>query len=89
MYIFLICRIFFYSHCTCIYTYIIGQYNIYIRVLILSMSSGTYSLKLSPEYRFLRNLSWQFYFALNVLARNLQREKVEEEIFKFRFVRNV
>ena len=57
------------EHCT----YIIGHYNPSVRIpnqliasfmlcaLILCMSSGTYNLKSTPNNRFLRSFSWQFF----------------------------
>ena len=37
-------------------------------VLILYMSTGTYSLKSTPNVRFFRNLSWQFYLLSKFLS---------------------
>ena len=49
--------------------------------LILYVSGGTYSLKSTPNDRFLRNFSWQFYFTPTVFARNLLRVSHRRNIF--------
>ena len=36
-------------------------YDLATRITYVHMSGGTYSLKLTPNNRFLRNFSWQFY----------------------------
>ena len=56
-----------------IHTYIIGRYNpsglrLMLCVLTLCMSSGTYSLTLTPNGILLRNFSWQFYLFLEFLS---------------------
>ena len=53
-------------------------------VLILYMSGGTYSLKSTPNDRFLRNFSWQFYLLSEFLP-EICWEEVAEEIFFFYF----
>ena len=45
------------------------------------MSGGTYSLKSSPNDRFLRNFSWQFFFTLRLFARNLLWGSRQRNIF--------
>ena len=66
------------------YTYIIGHYNPWVRIIIL-VSHTTYvvcvnsihkwrdlQFKIDSERKiFLRNFSWQFLFTLRVFARNL------------------
>ena len=49
-------------------------------VLILYMSGGTYSLKSTPDDRFLRSFSLQFYLFAEFLA-EICWEEVAEEIF--------
>ena len=49
-------------------TYMIDHYTLLVRITIQFLtplnvvcSGGTYSLKSTPNYRFLRNFSWKFY----------------------------
>ena len=69
----------FFCRCTHTHTYIIGHYNPSVRIIDLVshttyvvcvnfyISGGTYSLKSTPNDRFLRNFSWQFYLLLEFL----------------------
>ena len=52
-----------------------------LRVLILWMSGGTYSLKSIANDKVVRNLSCYFLFTLKVFARNLMRGSRRRNIF--------
>ena len=55
-------------------------------VLILYISDGTYSLKSTPNDRFLEKLFMAILFTFRVFARNLLRKEIAVEIFfVFRF----
>ena len=56
-------------------------------MLILYISGRTYSLKSTPndKFLFLRNFSWQFLFTLRVFARNLLRGNRQRNTFRIFF----
>ena len=54
-------------------------------VLILYISGGTYSLKSTPNDRFLRNFFMAGWFTLRVFARNLLRENRRRNTFRISF----
>ena len=73
----------FFFYCfTHIHTYIIGNDQPFsYHALILYMSGGTYSLKSTPNDRFLRSFYMTILFTLRVFAWNLLRESCRRNIF--------
>ena len=78
------------------HTYIIGHYNPSVRIttqiitplklcaLILNMSSRTYSLKSTPNAKFIgETFHGNFILTLRVFARNLLRESRRRNIFSY------
>ena len=77
--------------------YIIGHYNPLVMIttqflttlmlcaLILYMSGGTYTLKSTPNDRFLRKFFMAIIFTFRVFARNLLKDKRRKILFVFCF----
>ena len=80
-----------------IHTYIIGHYNPTVRMIdlvshntyvvcaFLDIKGGSYSLKLTPNYGFLRNFSWQFYLLSEFLIAICWEEIAEKNTFCIMF----